>query len=136
MAADFYIVTQYPTVEYLGGNQTRNVVAVGYTIRAYNLYFEARIPTSIYSATQVNDYGIGYTGTITSLMQIPGVIDGYWSQAPTAGGELEDQLTLTVASTSGNSSATITVPARRWAVSDVEPQVSELVTDLNAGEAV
>lgn len=136
MAADFTVVTQYPTVEYLGGNQTRDVVAVGYTITAYNLYFEARIPTSVYTAVQVKDYGIGYTGTITSLLQIPGVTDGFWSQAPTAGGELEDQLTLTVTSASGNSSATLTVPASRWAVSDVEPSVTKLLDELNAGEAV
>lgn len=134
MASDFTVVTQYPTVEYLGGNQTRNVVAVGYNITQYSLYFEARIPSSVYSATQVNDYGIGYTATIISLLQIPGVTDGFWSQAPTSGGELEDQLTLTVTTASGNSSATITYPASKWSVQDVEPGVTALLNELTTAE--
>ena len=39
MAETFTVVTQYPTVEYLGGTQTRDVVAVGYTTKPSGIYF-------------------------------------------------------------------------------------------------
>ena len=136
MADTFTVVTQYPTVEYLGGTQTRDVIAVGYTLKPSGLYFEARIPAASYTAAQVNDYGIGYSGTIGALLAIPGVTDGYWSQTPTAAGELEDQLTLTVTSDSGNSSGTVTVPASEWDTQDVGPKVAKLLKSLNDAEAL
>ena len=50
MADTFSVVTQYPTVEYLGGTQTRDVIAVVYTLKLSGLYFEARIPAADYTA--------------------------------------------------------------------------------------
>jgi hypothetical protein len=138
MAVDLtYVVqTQYPTVNFLGGTQTQDAVAVGITTNGHGIYIEFRIPRSIYNATQVKDYSIGYTGTVESIAGVAGVAGVVWSQQPNAAGELTDYLTLTVVSDSGNSSANLAVPASQWDPTDVSPLVSKLVTQLNDAEGL
>jgi hypothetical protein len=132
----FTVVTQYPDVEFLGGTQTRDVTAVGYITDFQAVYFEARIPQTIYSAQQVEDYGTGYTGTILQVWNWAGVVGEAWGQRPTAGQQLQDFVILTVASDSGNSQSNITLPLTDLGVAAGVDAVTALHFELNAAEGV
>jgi hypothetical protein len=136
MAETFEVVTQYPTLEFLGGTQTQDVMAIGYRSKATGVYWEVRIPRKTYTAANVNSTGIGYTGTIDAVMAAPGVIGGEWTQTPTSSGELQDNLVLTVSSDSGNSTAQLVVPFAGLAPSLTDPKVAALVKTLNDSEGL
>ena len=136
MADGYDVLYQYPTVEFLGGSQTRDVVAVGYQTKPHGVVFEARIPRNIYSAKEVNSEGIGYSGEIESVFTHPGVTDATWRQVANAAGFLIDELDLIVTSASGNSAATLTVPFSRMAPETLAPLVSHLRDQLDAAEGL
>lgn len=136
MATDlgYQVNTQYPTVEFLGGTQTQDVVAVGITTNGHGVYLEFRIPRSQYNAQQVKDYATGYTGTVEQFFAIPGIVDEQWSQQPNAGGNLVDTLTFTVQSDSGNSAATFSLPLAQATTDAVTKQAAALRSELNSAE--
>lgn len=134
MAADYTVVTQYPTLEFLGGTQTQDVMAVGYRTVAHNVYFEVRIPRKLYSAEIVRSYGTGYTGTVEQYFSIDNVIGAEWTQTPTAAGELQDNIVYTVASDSGNSTGQVTVSFAKLSQPSVETQINHLIAQLNDAE--
>lgn len=136
MAVDLHytVETQYPTVEFLGGTQTRDVVAVGITTRGHGVYLEFRLPVSTYSAALVKSYGTGYTGTIEQAFDFPGVGGVSWGQSPDASGELKDQITYTVVSDSGNSSAQVTLPLSGIGTAPQLAKLQHLLDGLNEAE--
>jgi hypothetical protein len=134
MADTFSVVTQYPTLEFLGGTQTQDVMAVGYRTKAHGVYFEVRIPRKLYSAAIVHDYGIGYTGTVEQFFANPNVIGGEWTQTPTAAGELQDNMVYTVSSDSGNSTGQVTFAFGNLITGTVNKAIDNLVTTLNDAE--
>jgi len=136
MAETFTVVTQYPTLEFIGGTQTQDVMAVGYRTVAHNVYFEVRIPRKGYTPENVNSTGIGYTGTIEEAFKNQNVIGAEWAQTPTAAGDLVDNIVYTVSSDSGNSTAQLVVPFRQLAPSLYDPKIAALVKSLNAAEAL
>jgi len=136
MADTFTVITQYPTLEFLGGTQTQDVMAIGYRTKQDGIYFEVRIPRAGYTAANVNNTGIGYTGTIDAIMSAPGAIGGEWTQTPTAAGELQDNLVITVASDSGNSTAQLVIPFRQLAPSITDTKVAALRKQLNQAEGL
>ena len=130
----YTVVTQYPTVNFLGGTQTQDAIAVGIITNQSSIYLEFRIPKGVYSATQVKDYSIGYTGTVESAAEAPGVVGVVWSQQPNAAQELTDYLTFTVQSDSGNSSATFMLPMAQVSYANAAKQASALIAQLNDAE--
>lgn len=133
---NYTVDTQYPTVEFLGGTQTRDVVAVGITTQGHGVYMEFRIPQTLYSAKQVKAYATGYTGSIESQFDIQGVAGLQWSQQPNASGELQDVWTYTVTSSTGNSAATFTLPIGQATTDNVTKKVNALASQLNQAEAL
>jgi hypothetical protein len=136
VAATFNVVTQYPTLEFIGGTQTQDVMAIGYRTVDHGVYFEVRIPRKGYTPTNVHDTGLGYTATITEAFKNPNVIGGEWTQTPTAAGELVDNIVYTVASDSGNSTAQLVVPYSQLSPSLYDPKLAALAKSLNASEAL
>ena len=136
MAATYTVLYQYPTVEFLGGTQTRDVMAVGYQTSPHNVVFEARIPKADYTAAEVASFGIGYSGEIEDVFTIPGVVDATWAQVANAAGFLIDELVLSVESTSGNSSATLTVSFGQMAKETLAPRVAALREKLDEVEGL
>jgi len=136
MAATFTVVTQYPTLEFLGGTQTQDVMAIGYRTNANGVYFEVRVPRAGYTSSNVNSMGIGYTGTIEAAFDNANVIGGEWVQTPNAAGELVDNIVYTVASDSGNSTAQLTVPYSQLAPELYNPKLAALAQELNAAEGL
>jgi hypothetical protein len=136
VAETFTVVTQYPTLEFIGGTQTQDVMAIGYRTVAHGVYFEVRIPRKGYTPANVNSTGVGYTGTIEAAFANDNVIGGEWSQTPTAAGELVDNIVYTVASDSGNSTAQLVVPYSQLAPELYDPKLAALAKSLNDAEGL
>lgn len=136
MAQTFEVVTQYPTLEFLGGTQTQDVMAIGYRTKEHGVYFEVRIPRAGYTADNVNSTGVGYTGTIEAPFAVANVIGAEWTQTPNPSGELIDNIVYTVASDSGNSTAQLVVPFSKLSGQYLDPQLSALADTLNAAEGL
>jgi hypothetical protein len=132
----YSVETQYPTVEFLGGTQTRDVVAVGITTKGHGVYIEFRIPVTTYTPDNVKSNAIGYTGTIENAFTFPGVQGVSWGQSPDAAGELVDQITYTVVSDSGNSSAQLTLPLSGIGTSGQISKLKNLLASLNESEGL
>lgn len=137
MAVDlgFDVVTQYPTVEFLGGTQTRDVVAVGIVTRGHQVYVEFNIPRNIYNAQAVKNYATGYTGSVEQFFEVPHITGVVWSQEPNASGNLIPTLTFTVSSTSGLSAATFSVPLASATDTLVKARAAALHKELDSSEA-
>lgn len=136
MALGFTIETQYPTLEYLGGSQTQEVVAVGIRTAAHNVYFEVRVTQGTWNADHVNQLALGYTGSVEDAFKHPHVIDGYWIQIPNNAGELLDNIVYTVESETGNSTAQLTVPYSALATPATDDRIAALYDTLNAIEGL
>lgn len=134
MAAQFKVVAQYPTVEFLGGTQTRDVNAVGAVTIPSGVYFEVRVPATSYGATLVNAALSGPASDYEELATYQNVAGVEWSQGTTTSGYLIDNVTITVQSTSGDSTAQITVPFSDLGPKLHEPQIDALNKQLDAIE--
>src|SRR5215470_16762076 len=103
MAGDYRIGPQYPDVEFLGGTQTRPVMAVGVFTIPHNVYFEMRIPKADYTPQHVATMAEAYAANIEVALQDPHVQDIVWFQDQRQDGYLVDKATVYVTSDSGNS---------------------------------
>jgi len=101
----FTIVAQNPTVEFLGGTQTRNVVTVGFITDGHGIYGEARVIASIYSANEARHAALGVVVALETVASLPNVAGVEWGQSVNKSGLLVDQITVTVESDSGDSTA-------------------------------
>jgi hypothetical protein len=136
MAETFDVVTQYPTLEFLGGTQTQDVMAIGYRTATHGVYFEVRIPKKGYTTANVHSTGMGYTSLVEGLFFNDNVIGVEWTQIPTANGELMDAYVVTVASDSGNSTAQVTITDAKLAPEVYKPKINALVKTVNDSEKV
>ncbi len=135
MADTFEVITQYPTVEFLGGSQTREVMAVGYRTKPSGIYLEVRIPRKIYSAAEVRNEGIGYAGTIEAIAALAGVEGITWVQTQRPDGTLLDSFDLYVSSSSGDSASSLRLPLSQMARVFAEPKINALRSQLDKAEA-
>jgi len=133
--AGYAIIAQYPTVEFLGGTQTRDVMAVGVRTNDHNVYFEFRLPKASYTADNVKADANGFTIVYELLFDIPGVTDVEWSQQPTPAGQLQDHVTVYFASSSGNSSSFLDFPYSRFTQDIIAAAVTAARAELDAAEA-
>lgn len=136
MAGDYRIGLQYPDVEFLGGTQTRPVMAVGVFTNPHNVYFEMRIPKTDYKAATVATYAEQYAANIEVAFQNPNVADIVWFQDQRADGYLVDMATVYVTSDSGNSTGTLDVLFGQLDLRYLDPKITALVATLNQAEAL
>src|SRR5690348_10759623 len=134
MANDYDVITQYETVEFLGGTQTRPVIAVGVRTNVHGVYFEFRLPKGDYNSANVRNDANGFTIVYEDLFQIPGVTDVEWTQEPTQAGQLADHVVVYFTSTSGNSSASIDVPYSQFTQDYIAHRVAFAREGLDAAE--
>jgi hypothetical protein len=135
MANNYSIQTQYETTEFLGGTQTRAVIAVGVRTNNHGVYFEFRIPKGDYNSAVVHSNANGFTIVYELLFTIPGVSDVEWTQEPTTSGQLKDHVLVYFASTSGNSSAHIDVPYDHFTQDYIAARVAFARAGMDAAEA-
>lgn len=134
MADTYDVITQYETVEFLGGTQTRPVIAIGVRTHEHGVYFEFRLPKADYNAANVKNDANGFTIVYELLFEIPGVSDVEWTQEPTSAGQLQDHVIVYVVSTSGNSSASLDVPYSQFTQDIIAGKVEKLRGQLDAAE--
>lgn len=129
------IVTQNPTVEFIGGTQTQDVVVVGFVTNAHGIYAEARVIQSVYSATVARAAALSIATIVETIANLPNVAGVQWGQSTNTSGLLIDQVTITVASDSGNSSANLAPIAITALGADLhQPQIEALAKQLTAAE--
>jgi hypothetical protein len=134
--ADTYTVrVQYPTVEFLGGSQTRDVMAIGFVTKPHGIYFEARIPKKQYNAAAVRSYGIGYSGMIEAIADIAGIEAMVYSPKQQPDGTLLDTFEVYVSSTSGDSAGALTLRFDELVEVFAGPKVKALRKQLDDAEA-
>lgn len=134
MANAYDVITQYETVEFLGGTQTRPVIAVGVRTHEHGVYFEFRVDKKAYNSSVVQQDANGFTIVYELLFTIPGVTDVEWAQEPTNAGQLEDHVVVYFTSTSGNSSASIDFPYSQFTQNYIAARVAHAVAGLDAAE--
>ena len=106
----YHDLTTRPDVEFLGGNQVRDVIVLSAWTVPHEIYFEARYPAAGWKPEFAKSTAIGYSLTFESLFTLPGVEDVAWTQVETATGFLRDGALIYVSSSSGNSSDNVFVP--------------------------
>lgn len=136
MADNYSIVAQYPTTEFLGGTQTREVMAVGMRTKPHDVYFEFRLPRADYNARNVADSAHGFAIILEQLFGIAGVTQLQWIQQPTDAGQLRDALIVSVESDSGDSASSFVEPFAQFTRANVAGKVGKLRDELNATEAL
>ncbi|HEX4672054.1 MAG TPA: hypothetical protein VH279_07285 [Solirubrobacteraceae bacterium] len=134
MANDYDVIVQYETVEFLGGTQTRPVIAVGVRTQVHQVYFEFRLPKGDYNSANVKNDATGYTIIYELLFTIPGVVDVEWTQEPTAGGQLEDHVVVYIESSSGNSTTSIDFPYSHFTQQYIAARVAFAINGLDNAE--
>lgn len=130
----YKIVAQYPTVEYLGGTQTQDVMAVGVQTNDHGVYFEFRLPKANYTAANVKSDANGFTIIYELLFEIDGVTDVEWTQEPTPAGELADHVVVYFTSSSGNSSSFIDFPYSQFTQDEISAAVGAARAELDDAE--
>lgn len=134
MANDYDVITQYETIEFLGGTQTRSVIAVGCRTHVHDIYFEFRIVKKDYNSANVHNDANGYTIIYELLFTIPGVVDVEWTQEPTQGGQLQDHVIVYIESTSGDSTTSISFPYSQFNQDYIAARVKFARTGLDNAE--
>jgi hypothetical protein len=136
MATAFQVLGQREDIEFLGGTQTRAVVAVSATTKPHGVYFETRILRTVYSPAVVKNVAQAWAALIEQTFGIEGVAGLQWSQVPTASGELRDTITVTVESTSGQSSAALDFAFDRLVPEVIAEPIATLRKQLDDAEAL
>lgn len=114
MAANYSVVTSYDDVEFLGGTETRAVVVTGIQTKPHGIYVEVRVPKTIVTSTgetSIAEISADTAALYEGLAGQPHVTSVQWGQQE-LNGQLQDIAFVTVASTSGNSSTTLTIPLK------------------------
>lgn len=139
MPDTYDVLTQYPSTEFLGGTQTRDVMVVGINAKpvgsdAWTVYLEFQIPEKLYTPAQVKAYATGYSGSVREVRELPGVTDMSYMQDVTPGGQLSPGFTVYVESDSGLSGGAFALPFGQLSGDLAAPKVAALVAKLNASE--
>lgn len=135
MAANYTGLTQRPGVQFIGGTQTQNVQIVGITTLPNGVYFEFQLPDKAATAANVKSSANGFASIIEALFDIDGVAGIEWTQEPTTGGQLADHLLITVASSSGASTALLDEPFSQLTQQNVAGKVATIQGNLDDAEA-
>jgi hypothetical protein len=124
----------YPTVEFLGGSRTRDVMAVGYATTPHGVPFEVRLRKPDYLAGDALAAALAPQTIIETLFQFEPVADVDWSTVSSPRGALRDEVTIYVTSTSGESQDTLSVPVTELGPKLHEPQINALRAQLDKQE--
>jgi hypothetical protein len=133
----YHDLTVRPDVEFLGGNQVRDVIVLSAWSTPHEVYFEARYPAAGWQPQFAKSTALGYAGTFEGVFTLPGVTDVAWTQVETNTGFLQDGAIVYVESDSGLSSDSVFVPYSKLAVDSEGPNtqpgfVGAIVAGLRA----
>jgi hypothetical protein len=135
MATNYVVVTQYPGIDVIGGSQTQDVVFVGINTVPHDTYIEFPVIQSVYSAGIVKAAAIGWAQIIEAVWDEDWVVGVQWTQVVNASNQLVSSVIITVTSSSGNSTAQLTVPISQLGPQLHQPQITALHGQLDDAEA-
>ena len=137
MAVDtsFTIWTQEATDIWLGGSNTKPGVTIGFTTNAHGIYGEALVFKEGYTAEVARGAAAGIATILETLANLNHVVGVEWAPQTSSPGFLYGTVTLTVASASGNSTATL----GPWPITSLPPnlnapKINALSDQLSAAE--
>jgi hypothetical protein len=136
MAKAYKSIATREDIEFLGGTQTRAVAAVSAVTIPHNVYFEVRILRSVYTAAVAGNVLQAWAALLEQAFAVPGVGGLAWSQVPQLSGELQDTITVTVESTSGQSALSLDFPFDRFVPEVYDGPIADLRKQLDAAEAL
>lgn len=136
MADSFTVVTQYPGFDSLNGAPPQDVVFIGISTLPHGTYIEFPISEAAYKAGAVNAAAIGWATIIETVWTEDWVVGVQWTQVVNPSNQLVSSLIITVTSSSGNSTATLTVPITQLGPKLHQPQITALHDQLDAAEAL
>lgn len=136
MADNFNVVTQYPGLLQLGGSQTQDVVYVGISTLPHGTYLEFPLDQKIYKASLVHSEATGWATIFEGIWDEPFVAGVQWLQTVNASNQLEQAVTVTVTSTSGNSAGQVTFPYSQLIPERYGPLIGNLHKQLDAAEGL
>lgn len=134
MAETFDVVAQRPGTEFLGGTETRDVMFIGIVTKPDGIYLEFAVPVSLYPAA-VNAAALGWANIFETLAGLPHVAGVEWGQR-VVNGQLQPQATITVASSSGDSTGQLTVLISSLGPKLDQAAIDKLHAQLDATEAL
>lgn len=120
MADTYQVIGTRPGTEFLGGTNTRPVVVVEAATKPNGIYFEFNIPQKDFTAQSVAGPALSWSTIYETVAGLPWVTGVQWSEAPNVSQELAAQVTITVASSSGNSESQLT-----FLVIDLGPKLQQ-----------
>lgn len=136
MATDFSVVEQRPGLQAIGGTQTQDVVFVGILTNPSGIYVEFPVLQKGYSAEIVDGAALGWATIAETLAAQPNVVGVQWTQLVNAANQLVSAWVITVASTSGNSAAQITVENNRLGPGLDKAAIANLHAELDKSEGL
>jgi len=136
MADNYTVVTQYPGIDVLGGTQTQDVVFVGINTVPHDTYIEFPIPQAGYDSHLVAAAALGWATIVETVWSEEWVAGVQWTQLVNDSNQLVSALIITVTSTSGNSTATLTVPIVSLGPKLHQAQITALHDQLDATESL
>jgi len=128
----------YEDVEFVGGTSTQAVIVTPIRTKPSGIYIEVRVLKSAFEkngASVVNAAALGWADIFETLAKQPHVGGVQWGQQQ-AGGQVEDVAIITVVSSSGASSDSLTVPVNALGPKLDETAIAALAKKLNELEAL
>lgn len=136
MATSFTVVSQQPGFDTINGAPPQDVVFIGIVTKPSGTYIEFPISEAAYNAGAVDAAAIGWATIIETVWTEDWVVGVQWTQVVNPSNQLVSSLIISVTSTSGNSTATLTVPITQLGPKLHQPQITALHDQLDAVEAL
>lgn len=131
MAENFTIVSTRPNTQLLGGTQVQQGISVGFVTIPNGVYAEAFVSQQSGIANIAKAAAMSYATILETLFTLDWVVGVSWSQRVNPSNLLIDQVTITVSSTSGNSTDLLTVDISQLGPKLHEPQIDALHEQLD-----
>lgn len=136
MADTYTVLGTRPGIAQLGTLDTQNVVFVLIETKPHGVQVEFAVPAQAYSAEIVHGAAIGWSQIAEGLASQPYVVGVTSQDDITAANQLVLTWTITVASTSGNSEAQLTVKNTNIGPKLYAGPIAALHDQLDATEAL
>lgn len=134
MADTYRILATRPNTQLVGGTQTQQGVSIGFVTIPNGVYAEVFVAQQPQLALIGRAAVLGYADILNTLFTVDWVSAVAWSQRVNASNLLIDQVTITVVSSSGNSTDVLTVDVDQLGPQLHGPQILALHNQLDSLE--
>jgi hypothetical protein len=136
MADNFVVLGSRPGIAQLGTLDSQNVVFVAISTRPSDIYIEVPVAASVYAPEIVRAAATGWAQIGEAIAAEPYVVGVQWSNEVNTANQLVVMWTITVASTSGNSEAQLSILNSKLGPQLAAQRIADLHTSLDDTEAL